>query len=176
MHVCARTQISETAHTHKFAAHRHIVVIIKKTVIRETQNFSNAKTAPIQAEDPFSFFWSPSNFVHKNRSTFGWTFFAIFYLDFSYIRTLILGECPEKVRTHKNFCAQIPQKIRGNQGWKYQLVIDNRYYILCFSVIDYRRCFAFNCFYRLLPILCFLLTFYRLVESLTFTFVLVESP
>ena len=41
--------------------------------------------------------------------------------------------------------------------------------------MDYRRCFAFNFFYRLLPFLCFLLTFYRLVESLNFTFVFVES-
>ena len=61
------------------------------------------------------------------------------------------------------------------QGWKYRLVIDNRYYILCFSVIDYRRCYAFNFFDRLLPILCFLRTYYRLVESLNFTFVFFES-
>ena len=60
-------------------------------------------------------------------------------------------------------------------GWKYRLVIDNRNYILCFSAIDYRRCFAFNFFYRLSAFQCFLLTFYRLVESLNFTFVLVES-
>ena len=39
------------------------------------------------------------------------------------------------------------------QGRKYRLVIDNRYYILCFSTIDYRRCFAFNFFYRLSPFL-----------------------
>ena len=56
------------------------------------------------------------------------------------------------------------------QGWKYRLVIDNRYYILCFSAIDYHRCFAFNFFYRLMPFLCSLLTFYRLAESLNFTF------
>ena len=62
-----------------------------------------------------------------------------------------------------------------NQGWKYRLVIDNRYYSLCFSVIDCRTCFAFNAFYRLSPFLCFLLTVYRLVESLNFTFVFVES-
>ena len=61
------------------------------------------------------------------------------------------------------------------QGWKYRLVIDNRYYILCFSAIDYRRCFAFNYFNRLSPFQCFLLTFYRLVESLNFTSVLIES-
>ena len=61
------------------------------------------------------------------------------------------------------------------QGWKYRLVIDNRYYILCFSAIDYRRCFAFNFFYRLSRFLCVLLTFYRLIKSLHFTFVLVES-
>ena len=61
------------------------------------------------------------------------------------------------------------------QGWKYRLVIDNRCYILCFSVTDYRRCFAFNLFYRLLPLLCFSLTCYRLVKTLNFTFVLVES-
>ena len=43
-----------------------------------------------------------------------------------------------------------------DQGWKYQLVIDNRYYILCFSVIDYRRCYAFNFFidYRLFYAFC----------------------
>ena len=61
------------------------------------------------------------------------------------------------------------------QGWIYRLVIDNRYFIRCFSAIDYRRCFAFNFFYRLSPFLCFLLTFYRLVESLNSIFVLVES-
>ena len=30
-----------------------------------------------------------------------------------------------------------------DQGWKYRLVIDNRSYIFCFSIIDYRRLFAF---------------------------------
>ena len=65
--------------------------------------------------------------------------------------------------------------ITFEQVWKYRLVIDNRYYILNFSVIDYRRCFAFNFFYRLSLFLCFLLTCNRLVESLYFTFVLVET-
>ena len=46
------------------------------------------------------------------------------------------------------------------QGWKYRLVIDNRCFIIYFSAIDYRRCFAFNFFYRLSPLLWFLLTFY----------------
>ena len=53
--------------------------------------------------------------------------------------------------------------LSGRHGWKYRLLI------------YYCRCFAFNFFYRLSPFLCFLLTCYRLVESLYFTFVLVES-
>ena len=53
-----------------------------------------------------------------------------------------------------------------NQGLDISIAIDNRYYVLCFSAIDYRRCFAFNFFYRLSPFLCFLLTRYRLIESL----------
>ena len=56
-----------------------------------------------------------------------------------------------------------------------EISICSRYYILCFSAIDYRRCFAFNFFYQLSSLLCLLLTFYRLVESLNFTFVRVES-
>ena len=61
-----------------------------------------------------------------------------------------------------------------SQGWKHRLVIVYRYYIPCFSVIDYGRCFAFNFFYRLLPFRCYLLTCYRFLEPLNFTFVLVE--
>ena len=53
MRVCARTQISETAHTHKFAARRHIVVDHKITIIRQTIKFLGTKTAPIRAEDLF---------------------------------------------------------------------------------------------------------------------------
>ena len=60
------------------------------------------------------------------------------------------------------------------QGWKYRLVIDNRYYILCLPVIDYRRLLAYNFFYQLSPILCLLLTFDLLVESLYITCVFVE--
>ena len=67
--VCARTQISETALTHKFAAHKHIAVDHKTTITRQTINLSGTKTAPIQAEDLF--FWSSRNFGHKNRSIFG---------------------------------------------------------------------------------------------------------
>ena len=45
MRVCARTQISETEHAHKFAAHRHIVVDHKIAIIRQTINFAGTKTA-----------------------------------------------------------------------------------------------------------------------------------
>ena len=62
-----------------------------------------------------------------------------------------------------------------DQGRKYRLVFSSRYCILRFSVIDYRRLFALNFFYRLLLFLWFLLTDYRVVESLYFTFVLIES-
>ena len=62
MRVSPRTQISETARTHKFAAlrhiaHRHIVVDHKITIIRQTINFSGTKTASILGEDPFFFFF-----------------------------------------------------------------------------------------------------------------------
>ena len=86
-----------------------------------------------------------------------------------YLKTFFLKDQILFFRAHSRFI------VGRSQGWKYRLVIDKRYYILCFSVIDYRRCFAFNVFYRLLPFLCFLLTFYRLAESLNFTFVFVES-
>ena len=69
----------------------------------------------------------------------------------------------------------LPKRKDGNcrRGWKYRLEIDNRDYILCFSVIGNRRCLAFNFFHRFLPFLCFLLTCYQLKEFLNFTFVLV---
>ena len=49
----------------------------------------------------------------------------------------------------------------------------NRYYILFCYRSSQILCFQF--FYRFLPFLCVLLTFYPLVETLNFTFVLVES-
>jgi len=52
----------------------------------------------------------------------------------------------------------------SNQGWKYRLVIDSRYYILCFSVIDYHKLFALNFF--LLIIAYFMLFAYILSISL----------
>ena len=55
------------------------------------------------------------------------------------------------------------------------ITFDNEYYILCFPVINYCRCYAFNFFHRLSPSLCFLFTCYQLIESLYFTFVRVES-
>ena len=57
MRVCARTQISETAHTHKFAAHRYIVFDHKITIIKLTIKFLGRKTASIQVEDLFLFWF-----------------------------------------------------------------------------------------------------------------------
>ena len=79
------------------------------------------------------------------------------------------------LQSHKHKLKTMRLSIFRHQGWKNRFMIDNRYYIPCFSVIDYCRCFALNFFYRLSPFVCFLLTWYRLVESLNFTFVLVES-
>ena len=113
--MCASTQISETAHTHKFAAHRHIVVDHKITIIRKTINFSGTKTALIQAEDHS--FWSSRNFGHKDRSISGWKpFFLCLDLIWDTKTALILGEFSKKVCTRQNFCAKRPQKIRGNNG------------------------------------------------------------
>ena len=61
------------------------------------------------------------------------------------------------------------------QGWKYQLIINNRYYILCFFGTKYRRLIVFNFFYRLSSFLCFLVTFCQLAKSLYFAFVFAES-
>ena len=96
MRVYTRTQISETAQTHKYVARRHIVVDHKITTIRQTINFLGTKTTPIQAEDLFFSFG-----LHLISDTKA---------------ALILGEFSEKVRTRQNFCAQRPQKIRGNIG------------------------------------------------------------
>ena len=55
---------------------------------------------------------------------------------------------------HNTMLHQIRDYV--TQGWKYRLVFDNRYFILCFSAIDYRRCFAFDFFidYRLFCAFC----------------------
>ena len=43
MRVCARTQNLETAHMHKHAAHRHIVVDHENTILRQAKKFSDTK-------------------------------------------------------------------------------------------------------------------------------------
>ena len=103
------------------------LVVDHKITIRQTINFSGTKTVSIQAEDLFSFFlWSSHNFGHKNRSISGRSCFVLLLLFLFFFlggglhlisdtkTALIQGEFPEKVRTRQHFCAQKPQKIRGN--------------------------------------------------------------
>ena len=58
------------------------------------------------------------------------------------------------------------------QGWKYWLVIDNRYFILCFSAIDYRRCFALNFFDQSSPFSMLLLYILSIVRVFKLLFLL----
>ena len=66
---CARKQISATAHTHKFAVHKHMIVDNKMTIVRQKINFSGTYIAPIQAKDLG--FWSSPDFVHTSRFNSG---------------------------------------------------------------------------------------------------------
>ena len=91
--MCARTHILETAHTHKFAVHRHIAVDHKITIIKQTINFSGTKNAPFLGED---------------------LFFGLHLISDTKTALILLGEFPEKVRTSQSFCSQRPQEIRGN--------------------------------------------------------------
>ena len=95
MRVCARTQISATAHTKKFAAHRHNVVDHKITTMKFTD--TNIDRFLVK-----TFFVLPE-FGHKNRFGLGYK---------------IMGEFPEKVSTRQNFCAQRARKIRENIALK----------------------------------------------------------
>ena len=79
-------------------------------------------------------------------------------------------------RPMTDFSRSDPVEAKGRnalgQGWKYRLVIDITFFAFLLSIIANAFCFQF---FVLSPLLCFLLTCYRLVESLYFTFVLVES-
>ena len=69
----------------------------------------------------------------------------------------------------------VPNLPTCTHGWKYWLVIDNRYYITCVSVIDYRRLFAFN---FLLSIIAFSMLFAYMLSIggiFFFTYFLAES-
>ena len=112
----ARTQTSETVHTHKFAAHRHIIVDYKIIIIRQTMKFLGTKTAPIQAKD-LSFFFGLHVISDTNTASFlGADLLFGLHLISDIKTALILSEFPE-VSTRQNFCAhQRAQKIRGNIG------------------------------------------------------------
>ena len=71
-----------------------LLLIIKITIVRQTINFKL-----FGAQKPFQF---------RLKTFFG------FRVNSDTKIALILNEFPEKVRTRQNFCAQRPQKIRGN--------------------------------------------------------------
>ena len=73
----------------------------------------------------------------------------------------------------QEICAFKTEIVQIKQGWKYRLVIDTTFLAFLLLIITDALLSIF--FYQSSPFRCFLLTVYQLVESLNFTFVLVES-
>ena len=109
-----RTQIN-LLHTNIFL-HSHIVVDHKSTIVSQTKNILETHQfwvrtffflvfTKFRTQKPLDFGWGPFLFGPYLKSD------TKIASDFEH---KILGEFPEKVCTHQNFCAQRAQKIRGN--------------------------------------------------------------
>ena len=101
--VCARTRLSETAHTHKFTAHKHIMMKQCSRLASWGKLFSDLLKQ--------GFLTRGDGLMNKKLDICGRD--DLFFYSWVVAQTLVISK---KVRTRQSFCAHRLQKIRGNIG------------------------------------------------------------